>query len=292
MEIKPFSPLIIGAMNLGSWSANYHLPEVERFIKECLDLGLYTFDHADIYGDYTTERLFGTVLQADPGLRSKIQIITKCGIKRPCVNRPEFKVKSYDSSAEHIRFSVEQSLRELHTDYIDTLLLHRPDYLMNPEEIARVISDLKDEGKILSFGVSNFNNTQFEMLSSHVDLITNQVEISLMQRSAFDDGVLDQCLKNKIRPMAWSPLAGGRIFSDSEEALRIQEVADSLTEKYKVEKDQLYFSWLMKHPAGIIPITGSSKISRIKSAHGALSLDMDKEDWYALWQAATGKKVP
>lgn len=286
-----FSELIIGTMRLGTWDAKYDTTQWQAFIEGCLELGMTTFDHADIYGDYTTEADFGRVLRNAPQLREQLQIITKCGICRVCENRSQFRIKSYDSSREHIIWSVENSLRELQTDYIDMLLLHRPDYLMEPDEIAEAFTELLSAGKVKSFGVSNFTPSQFQLLNEAFPLATNQVEISISARHTFEDGTLDQCMRHGIRPQAWSPLGGGLIFGDNEVATRIKNVAQPLMEKHNATLDQLLLAWLRRHPAQILPVLGTTKIERVKTAVKALSIELDSVEWYDLWQAATGEKI-
>jgi len=287
------APLSIGTMRFGKWGANMSTSDLQKFIEECLTLGLSNFDHADIYGDYTTEADFGKVLQNNSSLRNKLEIVTKCGIKMVCDNRPEYKIKSYDSGKEHIVNSVENSLRDLQTDYLDILLLHRPDYLMNPHEIAEVFNQLKSSGKVKHFGVSNFTPSQFNLINSFTPLITNQVEASILHLNPFEDGTFDQCMMHDIPPMAWSPYGGGAIFSNENDdrTERIKKVAAPLCEKYDCSLNQLLLAWLCLHPAGIIPVLGSSKIERIKTALDATKITLDKEDWYDLWQASTGETI-
>ncbi|MFD2586436.1 aldo/keto reductase family oxidoreductase [Croceitalea marina] len=287
------SPFIIGTMRLGKWGSNLSTKEYERFIEGCLDLGLIDFDHADIYGHYTTETEFGTVLKDRSDLRKKMRITTKCGIKLTSENRPQHNIKSYDLSAKHIRDSVEISLKELSTDYLDVLLLHRPDYLFDPNEIAEVFSDLKKEGKVLSFGVSNFSPSQFDLLNAYTPLITNQVQISLLHRNSFEDGTLDQCQKLGIIPCAWSPLGGGELFKETTDKsiLRIQKTLKKLSKKYNLTEDQLLYVWLRKHPAGIIPVLGTSKLERIITAQKSLNTSLSHEEWYMLWESALGREV-
>ena len=222
-----FSPIIIGTMRLGDWGSNLSTNELETFIDACVDLGFKDFDHADIYGHYTDEERFGRVIKRRPDLKSKIQNTTKCGIKLMTANRPQYQLKSYDTSKAHIIWSAENSLKELGVDVLDVFLIHRPDYLMDPHEIAEAFMTLKKAGKVKTFGVSNFSASQFELLNSMTALVTNQLEISLLQRKAFDDGTLDQCLRHGIRPTAWSPFGGGAIFSEqrSPEIARIKKVA-------------------------------------------------------------------
>lgn len=289
-----FSPLIIGAMRLGSWGVGFDTKNFHFFIKECIDLGLNTFDHADIYGDYTTEADFGQVLKKNPGLRDEVKLITKCGIKMISTNRQHHQIKSYDLGAVHIKASVDNSLKALGTDYIDLLLLHRPDYLMDPNELAEVFRELRKAGKVLNFGVSNFSSSQFDLLNRKYPLATNQVEVSLLHRHAFDDGTLDQCLDLGIAPMAWSPLGGGALFQKSEDESigRIRNTSNQLCEKYSCQLDQLLYAWIVKHPSGIVPVVGTSNLDRIKRAKEALEIRLSREDWYRLWSAASGTEVP
>ncbi len=287
------SPLIIGTMRLGTWGSQLSTSEYEHFIEGCLDLGLIDFDHADIYGHYTTEEDFGNVLKSRKDLRDKMRITTKCGIKLNSENRPSHLIKSYDLSAKHILESVDLSLENLKTDYIDVLLLHRPDYLFNPHEIAEAFASLKQSGKVIDFGVSNFSPSQFDLLNSFTPLVTNQVEISVLHRNAFEDGTLDQCQKLNTIPTAWSPLGGGALFgkSTTPEIDSIKSVLDTLSEKYGAAHDQLLYAWLRKHPAGIVPVLGTSKLERIQTAHKSLDIVLTHEEWYMLWEAALGREI-
>ena len=289
-----FSPIIIGTMRLGEWGANMDTKELERFIDQCVDMDLYDFDHADIYGHYTEEGNFGQVLKRRPDLVQKVRITTKCGIKLLTDRRPEYKIKSYDSTPAHILSSVENSLKELNVEKIDLLLLHRPDYLMHVEEIAEAFERLRSEGKVLAFGISNFTPEQAELLHFYTPLASHQVEISLMHRNALEDGTLEQCQLLKIQPTAWSPFGGGSIFSDTTDKAitRIKNVAKEIGEKYEVGIDQVLLAWLFKHPARIVPIVGSTKIERIKRAKAAHSIQLSHEEWYSLLEAAVGEEVP
>lgn len=289
-----FSPLIIGTMRLGKWGVQMNSTQLEQFIDACLDLGLRDFDHADIYGDYTEEAAFGAVLQKRPELRSKMQLTTKCGIKMVTANRPTHRIKSYDSGKAHILSSVENSLKALHTDYLDLFLLHRPDFLMHPQEVAEAFEQLKKEGKVRHFGVSNFTTSQLNMLQQFTPLVSHQMEISLSHLTPFKDGSLDQCLQLGIRPTAWSPYGGGTLLKDTENPilLRTQQTARNLAKRYDATIDQIMLSFLMRHPSGIVPVLGTTKITRIQSALKACSITLSREDWYELWQASTGVEVP
>lgn len=289
-----FAPFIIGTMRLGKWGANYNTQEMQQFVEECLAMGLEDFDLADIYGDYTTEEEFGNVLRAQPELRSKMRITTKCGIKLATENRPEYSIKSYDLTAGHIEKSVDESLKSLGTDYLDILLLHRPDYLLDPEEIAESFKKLKESGKVKNFGVSNFSVAQFDLLNSYVPLVTNQIEISLLHRAPFEDGLLTQCLKEKIVPTAWSPFGGGEIFNEETIDPTIQSIrvaAKAIAMKYDTGIFEVLLAWLRKHPSGIVPVLGTTKTDRIKIAKESLDITITHEEWYALWQAAIGEEI-
>ena len=288
-----FSPLIIGTMRLGAWGAKMTTDELERFVDRCLNLGLRDFDHADIYGSYTEEAAFGKVLARRPGMRQRMQLTTKCGIKMISENRPAHKIKSYDSSRAHILASVENSLRDLRTDYLDLLLLHRPDFLMDASEIAEAFAKLKTAGKVLHFGVSNFTPSQFELLHQATPLANHQVEISLTHLAPFTDGTLDQCQRLGVVPTAWSPLGGGGIFSEktTPREQRIRVVGNALAERHSASLDQILLAWLRKHPAGIVPVLGTSKFERVESAFASLKIELTREEWYGLWQAGTGEEV-
>ncbi|MGE5107545.1 MAG: aldo/keto reductase [Sphingobacteriales bacterium] len=294
MSVIKFSPVIAGTMKWGVWGAKFSTNEYLQLIDECMQMGVTTFDHADIYGHYTTEEEFGRALAERKHLRSQMQFITKCGIKMVSPNRPHHTIKHYDTSKEHIIHSAHLSLKHLHTDYIDTLLIHRPDPLMHPDEIAEAFTQLKNEGKALNFGVSNFTQSQTEMIASRFPIITNQIELSILYLKPFTDGTLDECITKNIIPMAWSPLGGGNLFAhaeDDERAKRIIAVADILAEKYSVAPDQVLLSWLLQHPSGIIPVLGTSKAERIKKALEASKIKMERQEWFMLWRASTGHEV-
>ena len=284
---------------LGAWKWEDKQPslttvDLESLIEQSLEAGITTFDHADLYGDYSNEAKFGAVLKRNPSLRDKMEIVTKFGIKLISENRPTHQIKSYDTGKTHILSSVENSLRELHIDHIDILLIHRPSPLMDVDEIAESFSQLQAQGKVLHFGVSNFSPSQFELLNSRIPLVTNQVQISAMYLDAFLNGTLEQCLRLGITPMAWSPLGGGGIFSENNQARtkRVRIKALQLAEKYEASLDQILLAWLLKHPAGIIPILGTTHPDRVRSAAGATRLNLSREEWFELWQASTGEPVP
>lgn len=290
------SRIVFGVMKWGVWGHQLSTQGMLRLIEASADYGVTTFDHADIYGNYTTEAAFGEALKLQPGLRERLQIITKCGIKMKVPQRPHHRIKSYDTSPEYIRASVDRSLRNLHTDYIDLLLLHRPSPLMDADLIAAEFGYLQKAGKVRHFGVSNFSPAQFDLLNSRFPLSTNQVEASLLHAPPFTNGTLDQCQQYRIRPMAWSPLGGGSIFrpGPDTQAQRILSAAQAIIERrgQDIGIDQLLLAWLMRHPAGILPVVGTARIERLKAAADAVHLMMSQEEWFELWEAATGTEVP
>lgn len=286
-----FSEIIIGVMRWGIWGANHSEIGVQKLIETSLEEGLSTFDHADIYGDYTTEELFGKAFSGMKIEREKIQLITKFGICLPS-EKKNFPLKYYNYSKEYIINQVEESLNNLKTDYIDLLLLHRPSPLMNPEEIAAAFGILRSSGKVRDFGVSNFTPSQFELISQYFpQLLTNQIEISLTETKAFYDGTIDQMMMKNLKPMAYSVL-GSYFSEDSERTARIKAVFDELTVKYNADEAQLLLAFLLKHPAKVLPIIGTSKVESIQSLKKSLHLNLELEDWFKLLEASAGSSVP
>jgi predicted oxidoreductase len=279
-------------MRWGKWGANFTLTEYREIIDQCLENGITSFDHADIYGDYSTEAEFGEVLKARPSIRGQVQLITKCGIQLKTNPRQEYLIKSYNTSKEHIIASVEYSLRSLSTDYIDVLLIHRPDPLMNPIEVADAVDHLKRQGKILQFGVSNFLPHHTELLRKYIQVDYNQLELSILNHLPFTNGVLDHCLLYQVTPMAWAPLGGGIMNDDSHPRYRsIIATATELAEKYNTGVNQVFIAYLLKHPSGIIPVLGTTKIERLQQAREAVNVLLSREDWFKLYVASTGEDV-
>jgi len=288
----------LSRISLGLWRArewNYSTRQLGTLITQSLELGITTFDHADIYGDYECENLFGYALRENPSLRNKMQIITKCGIKLVSQKFPEHQTHCYDTSKEHIIKSAENSLKNLSTDYIDLLLIHRPDPFMNADDTAEAFYDLKKSGKVLRFGVSNFLPNQFSLLQSRLDfpLVTNQIEVSVLNTEHFDNGNIDFLQEKRISPMIWSPFAGGRMFwENSEQANRVRNVLNEIADKYQVGIDAVATAWLLIHPVNFFVVLGSGKIDRIKSAYRGLEIKLTREEWFKIWVASKGYDVP
>lgn len=290
MNALHYSKIISGTMTWGDWGKQFSTPEMEAMLYHCIENNITTFDHADIYGGYSTEAQFGKAFSLSSISRESIQLISKCGIQHISGNRNN-NVKHYNYSKNYIIWSVEESLKNLKTDYLDLLLLHRPSPLMQPEEIAEAISILKKEVKIKSFGVSNFTASQLKLIGSQTPIAVNQIEFSLTEHSAMHDGTLDYMLTNKVKPMAWSPL--GTVFKDdTEQTKRIHKQLGLLLEKYNATEDQLLLAWIIKHPAGIIPVVGTTQKERLKQSVKATEIELELEDWFLILEASQGHKVP
>jgi predicted oxidoreductase len=285
-----FSRIIAGTMTWGSWGKQLDVREMGHFIDHCVENGISTFDHADIYGDYSTEADFGNALTDCSVNRSDIQIITKCGIQYTSPTRNN-RIKHYNYSKDYIIWSVEESLKNLKIEYLDLFLLHRPSPLMHPDIVSEAIILLQTQGKIKQFGVSNFNPSQVDLISKNVEISANQIEFSITAHTAMYDGVLDQMILKKITPMAWSPL--GNVFRENtEQTNRIHKELETLEAKYNATKDQLILAWILKHPAQFHPVIGTTDKNRIVSASKATTIDLELEDWFILLAASQGHKVP
>ena len=287
------SRIVHGYWRLRDW--NLSDDQLLKLIEQVLELGITSFDHADIYGNHTCEAYFGRALALKPELREKMELISKCGIKMATDYNPELDIKIYDYSTEYIIKQAETSLKNLGTDRLDLLLLHRPAPFFNPEEVAKAFDQLKSSGKVLNFGVSNFSPAQFDTLQSYLDmpLATNQVEISVSCLAHFENENTEYFLKHKIKPMAWSPLAGGAIFDPkTEKDQRLTAVLKNIAAELNTDIDQVMYAWLLKHPTGIMPIVGSQHINRIKSAVDALKIELSLEQWYKIYIASKGEDLP
>ena len=284
-----FSELIAGTMRWGIWGANHSVKEIQKLIDVCVEENITTFDHADIYGGHTTEELFGNAWKDMNLKRENLQFISKCGIVMNSDKKPSA-LKYYNYNKDYILNCVDESLSNLKTDYLDTLLLHRPSPLMNPEVIAEAFTVLKDAGKVKEFGVSNFSVSQFELINQYVPLVTNQIEISVNEISSFENGILDQLMSKGLRPTAWSVM--GSYFSDqSDENIRIKKVIVELCDKYNAEENQILLAFILKHPSKIIPVIGTSKAETIITLSQTLQIDLDLEDWFRILESIRGKEV-
>jgi len=285
------STIVAGVWRMASW--NWTPQERLRWIEQCLDLGVSSFDHADIYGGYTVEALFGEALALAPTLRARMQLVTKCGIQLRADARPSTRVKHYDTSAQHIVRSVDNSLSALRTDHIDLLLLHRPDALMNADDVAEAFDRLRTAGKVGAFGVSNHTPSQYELLQSRTHLVTNQVECHPLHLAPLFDGTFDQAQRLRARPMIWSPLAGGALLtSDAENARRVRDALERIGAQHGASAATVAFAWLLRLPSRPHPITGSRRIEAMQEAVAATRITLDVQEWTEILTAATGRDVP
>lgn len=285
------SRLAMGLWRLVDWE---HSPAaLVELTEKLLEMGVTTFDLADIYGDYRCEALYGEALRLAPGLRQGMEVVSKCGIKL-CGADNDYRLNHYDSSAHHVTASVESSLGKLGTDYLDLLLLHRPDPLVNADELAAALQGLLDSGKVRAVGVSNFMPHQFELLQSRLDapLVVNQIEVSPLHCAPMFDGQLDFCQQHQVVPMAWSPFGGGELFTGrSESALRVQACLEQLAPELGLEPQQLVLAWLLRHPSNMVPVLGSGNMARLQSAAKAVTAEIPREAWFLLLRAARGRDV-
>ncbi|SDQ11196.1 aldo/keto reductase [Flagellimonas zhangzhouensis] len=289
IQNEKFSRIISGAMTWGSWGKKLSKKEMVELMHHCIEQGLVTFDHADIYGSYSTESDFGSAY-AESGIeRENIQLISKCGIQ--LTRGRDNKINHYQYDKEYIVWSAEQSLKKLHTEYLDLLLVHRPSPLMDPAEIAAAADELLSSGKIKAFGVSNFTPSQVAMLEKEIPVSGNQVEFSLTHDAPMYDGTFDDCIANKRLAMAWSPL-GDLFREDNEQTQRIKKAMKPLLDKYDANESQLLLAWILKHPAKVHPVIGTTNKERIIESAAAAKIDLELQDWFSLLVASQGHDVP
>jgi predicted oxidoreductase len=285
------SRIVYGMWRLGD-DADTSPAHVQAKIEACLEQGLTTMDQADIYGDYGAEALLGAALAQAPGLRDKIEIVTKCDIVAPIGKFADKPVKYYDTSRAHIHAQVDASLANMGIEHIDLLLIHRPDPMMDHHETGAALDALVAAGKVGHVGVSNFRPWDWDLLQSAMTapLVTNQIEISLLANGCFTNGDLAHLQKIGAPPMAWSPLAGGALFSGAPP--RLTKALKTVAEAQGVGPDMVAVAWLLAHPATILPVMGTNTLSRIAALSQALSVEIDRETWFALYEAANGAEVP
>ena len=290
MTKSSLSPIIAGAMNWGVWDKNLKTKEMENLIHICFENKITTFDHADIYGSYTTEAQFGKALSNSKIKREQIQLISKCGIQMLAEKRNNT-IKHYDYSKDYILWSVENSLKNLKTDFLDVLLLHRPSPLMQADEIAEAVEKLKSEGKIIDFGVSNFTSSQTELIRQKTPISFNQIQFSATDYQPMLDGSLDYMQLHQIRPLSWNPL--GSVFrQENMQTFRLRKLLATLVSKYEIGADTILLAWILKHPAHIVPIAGTVNVARIQALMKATELQLSQEDWFAIWTESMGNEVP
>jgi predicted oxidoreductase len=293
IEITPelsFSRIVYGMWRVGD-DKDTSARHVQAKIEACLAQGITTIDQADIYGGYTAEAVLGTALRETPSLRDKVEIVTKCGIVAPAGRHAAARVKHYDTTAEHINASVEASLRDMATDRIDLLLIHRPDPMMDPDETGAALDALVESGKVRSVGVSNFRPWDFSLLQSRMEsvLVTNQIELSLAATSAFTDGDLAYLQERDMPVMAWSPLGGGSLMTKGG---ALADAMARIATEQGVDLAAVAVAWLLAHPAKILPVLGTNNLQRIASISDASRVVLDRQTWFELYTLAIGHEVP
>lgn len=283
------SRLVYGMCRVGD-DADTSAAHVRAKIDACLDQGITTLDQADIYGGYTAEAILGATLKADPALRQRIELVTKCDIVAPMGRYADKSIKYYDTSRAHITGSVENSLRDFGTDHIDLLLIHRPDPLMDHHETGAALDDLVRAGKLRAVGVSNFRPWDVELLQSAMQtpLATNQIEISLSRIDPFTDGDLAFHQRRGDAVMAWSPLGGGRLMTETSP---LADRLDAIAKAQGVDRAAVAIAFLLRHPAKILPVLGTNSLPRIAAISDALRVRLERQDWFSLYRAALGREV-
>ena len=280
------SPAVYGFWRWDDTSAHGE-ETMERIVNLCLELGINTFDHADVYGGYQSEEMFGNVMKKRSFKREDVVLFTKCGVLLPHTNRPEIRVKYYDTSARHITASVESSLRKLRTDYIDIFLLDQLDPLSNLEETALTLERLRTSGKIRNVGVANFSVFQHQLLASYlkIPIVTNHIELNLLNTTALDNGQIDYIKQRYMRPLAAAPLAGGRIENGTDPlAVRVHYKLGEIGKKYNANVESIAVAWLIK--LGALPLIGTLNEQRIRNIVNGFDVDLDQQDWYDLYNTS------
>ena len=293
-EMLPLGPdgPMISPIAWGMWRLAGSRADASTLVHTALDAGINLFDTADVYGFDghkgfgDAECLFGEILGSEPGLRERVVIATKGGIRPPL---------PYDQGEAYLRSAIDDSLKRLQIDRIDLYQIHRPDILTHPQEVARTLEDAVSSGKIASLGVSNFTTAQIDVLQHFLTLpiASTQPEISPFRIDCFENGEIDQALKQSLRPLAWSPLGGGRLLNPRNDRERAVAAAlDAVANDQRVSRSVAAYSWLMAHPAGIVPIVGSQRPERIAEAAGAVQIRWTRQQWYSVFAAARGMKLP
>lgn len=294
-RVKLNEQLSLSRMAYGMWrlgdDEDTSPARVQAKVDACLAQGITTMDQADIYGGYMAEEILGNALKGT-GLRSEIEIVTKCDIVAPAGRHAQARVKYYDTSRQHITQSVEDSLRLMGIEQIDLLLIHRPDPMMDHHETGTALDDLAASGKVSNIGVSNFRPWDMDLLQSAMKtrLVTNQIEISVIANDAFTNGDLAYLQRHDIKPMAWSPLAGGALFTDANASLIA--IMRRLGDKQGGDTSAVALAWLMAHPANIIPVVGTNNLDRLRALSTAFDVELGREDWFEIYTAALGHEVP
>ena len=287
-----YSRIAAGVIRWGSWGTKMPPTKMASMINTCVELGVTTFDHADIYGNYTTEREFGDALILSGIPRDKVQIITKCGVIKPCAEKPGFKISHYNTSKRHIIESVEQSLENFNCDYIDLMMINRPSPIMNYREMAEAFQTLNESGKVREFGTVNFPPDQIRAMRRYYPIVANQSELSITNLTPLFDGTIDTCTTYDMMPMSWSPLGGGSIYTNTKAGEKLEARLQKQADKYDWSLADMALLFLLHHPAGIIPVINQSKAEKMKEATDLLDVTLSNEQWFEILIAAQGFELP
>lgn len=289
--MNSYSKVAVGVIRWGSWGAKLSNTKMASLISSCVEMGVTTFDHADIYGNYTTEREFGDALILSGIARESIQIISKCGIIKPCAEKPGFSITHYNTSKRHILESADQSLENLNTEYLDMMMINRPSPVMNYSEMAEAFQQLYESGKVKEFGLVNFSPDQIRAMRKFFPVRANQMEVSITHLGPLFDGSIDTCVANDMIPMSWSPVGGGSIYTHTKAGARLEAKLTKQADKYEWSLTEMALLFLMHHPAGIIPVINQSKVDKIKEAVDLLDVTLSNEQWFEILITAQGQEL-
>ena len=294
-RIKLSEEIHLSRIIYGMWrlkdDPNLSHEHVQKKIHTCLEQGITTFDQADIYGDYSAEEILGETLRKNKSLRNKMEIITKCDIVAPCGKFKNEPLKYYNTSQAHLNRSVNSSLKDMNIEHIDLLLLHRPDPLMNADETGEALDELIKSGKVRAVGVSNFKPWDWSLLQSRMSnkLLSNQIEFSLLNHQALNNGDLSFHYRDQTPVMAWSPLGGGDLLNKNG---KLRDCLNTIAKRYKVDVASVAIAWILNHPAKILPILGTNNLDRISKISESVAINMDRTTWFELYTASIGHEVP
>jgi predicted oxidoreductase len=286
-----FSSVVAGVIRWGTWGAKLSSSKMADLISQCVENGITTFDNADVYGNYTTEREFGDALILSGVDREQIQIITKCGIIKPCAEKPGFSISHYNTSKRHIIESAEQSIVHLNTPYIDVLMINRPSPVMNYEEMAEAFHYLSESGMVKEFGVVNFSPDQIRAMRRFYPVTSHQAEFSITHLSPLLDGTIDTCVANDMVPMSWSPIGGGAIYTNSRRGKKLEETLTQQAEKYGWTLSEMALLFLMHHPAKIRPVLNFSKADKYKEVVELTNTILTNEQWFEIFTHCSGQEL-
>jgi len=286
-----FSPIVAGVIRWGKWGAKLSSTKMADLISSCVENGITTFDNADVYGNYTTEREFGDALILSGVPRDQIQIITKCGIIKPCAEKPGFNISHYNTSKRHIIESVEQSIENINTPYIDVLMINRPSPIMNYEEMGEAFHYLKEAGLVKEFGVVNFSPDQIRAMRQFYPITSHQSELSITHLSPLLDGTLDTCMANDMAPMSWSPIGGGAIYTNSRRGKKLEETLTKQADKYGWTLSEMALLFLLHHPAKIRPVLNLSKADKYKEVVDLADTILTNEQWFEIFVTCSGQEL-